>query len=140
MAAPADPSDLTWKGVPHSLGQVTNHLSHYFGLYSKGTPESWDNGQLRWIPYSEGQPRHFGGLSVFSSGGSLVTKVEASGFPGGDPPGLPRPPGGCPPGPSGSHSGGPPGPPGPPGGCPLGPPGDMGPQGPLIQSFIWQIS
>ena len=38
VAAPADPSYLTWQGVPHLIGQVPNQLSHHFGWYSSDTP------------------------------------------------------------------------------------------------------
>ena len=72
----------TWQGVPHSLGQVPCHLFHHSAWSPSGTPESWDNGQLGWVPYYEALPRHFGGLSICSGGGLPYD-------PGGGPPGFP---------------------------------------------------
>ena len=44
VAVSADPSYLTWQGVPCLLGQVPNHLSYHSGQSSGDTtPESWDN-------------------------------------------------------------------------------------------------
>ena len=60
---------MTWQGVPHSLGQMPNHLSQYSDQYSRNTLESRDNGQPGWVPYCEGLPRHFCGLSILSGGG-----------------------------------------------------------------------
>ena len=56
-------------------------------------------------PYHEGLPKHFGGLSIFSGGGTpydpggnpLVEVPQAPGFLGGGPPGPPWPPGVGPP-------------------------------------------
>ena len=87
MATPADPSYLTWQGVPHSLGQVPNHLSCYSHQYSSDTLETWNNSQPGWVPYCEGLPRCFGGLPAFSGGGPPS-------FPGQGAPGPPGPPGG----------------------------------------------
>ena len=78
MAGLADPSYLTLQGVPDSLRQVPNHLSHHFGQCLSDTLELWDNGQPTWVPYSEGLTRHFGGLSIFSNGGPPMTKDKAS--------------------------------------------------------------
>ena len=69
MAALAGLSYVTWQVVPHSLNQVPKHLSHCSGQYPSDTPESWDNGQPGWVPYCEGLPIHFGGLSIFSGDG-----------------------------------------------------------------------
>ena len=163
VAALADPSYLTWQEVPCSLGQVPNHLSHHSGQSPSDTLESWDNGQPRWVPYCEGLLRHFGGLSIFSTGGPLMTQEDTllvsqeevplicldslmevprpPGFPGGGPPGPPGLsglPGGGPLGPPGSASGDPPGPPGSPGGGSSCPSGDSGSQGSPGQSFMWQ--
>ena len=69
MVALADHSYLTWQGVLSSLAPVSNHLSCHSGQYPSDTPESWDNGQPIWVPYCEGLPRHFGGLSIFSGRG-----------------------------------------------------------------------
>ena len=69
MATSVHLSYLTWQGVPHSIGQVPNHLSHPSGLSPSDTPESWDNGQSGWVSFHEGLSRHLGCLSVFSGGG-----------------------------------------------------------------------
>ena len=50
VAAMANPSYLTWKGIPHSLGQVLNYLSHHSGWSPGDTPESWDNRLPRLVP------------------------------------------------------------------------------------------
>ena len=97
VAALADPSYLTWQGIPCWLGQVPYHLSHHSAQSLSDTPESWDNGQSGWFPYYEGLPIHFDGLSSFSSGG---LQERPSGFPGRGPPG---PTGGGPPGPLASQ-------------------------------------
>ena len=96
LATLADPSYLTWPEVPHSEGQNPTHLSHLSSWSLSDTPESWGNGQPRWVPHHEGVPRHFGGLSTFSGrglpydpGGPLGSYV----FPIR---GLPGPPGGGP--------------------------------------------
>ena len=71
-------------------------------------PESWDNGQPRWVPYYEGVPRHFG-VSICSSGEPPYDPGGGSpGFLGRSSLGPPGPPGG---GPPGSPIGGPSGPP-----------------------------
>ena len=140
MAASADPSYLSWQGVPHSIGTVPNLLSHPSGQSPSDTPESLDDGQLRLVPYHEGVPRHHSGLSIFSGGGPsydpggdpLVFQVEVPlvhldpmerslrppSFQGEvfRPPGLSGPAGGGPPAPSGPPNGGPLGPSGTPGG------------------------
>ena len=69
---------------------MPNHLSHHFGQSPSDTPESWDKGQPRWVPYHEGLPRHFGVLSV-SSGGECPYDPGGgpSGFSGRGPPRLP---------------------------------------------------
>ena len=146
MATSAYLSYLTWQGVPHSIGQVPNHLSHPSGLSPSDTPESWDIGHPGWVSFCEGLLRHLGGLSVFSGGGppydlGTIPLVFQAEFPQTPwqrslrlpwlprrrsswsiwtawlrPPGLPGHPGGGPSGPLGSPNGGPAGPPGPPGG------------------------
>ena len=83
VTAMSDLSYLTLQGVPCSLGQVPNHLSHHSSQSSSDTPESWDNGQPRWVPYLKGLPRHFGGLSIFSGGRPSYDLGEGFlGFPG----------------------------------------------------------
>ena len=74
VAAPADIFLCDLARVPHSLGQVPNHLSHHSGQSPSDTPDSWDNGQPGWAPYHEGLP---GGLSIFSSGGPPYDQEEA---------------------------------------------------------------
>ena len=77
VAAPADPSYLTWQGAPHLLSQAPNHLSHDSDLYSSYTPDLWDNRQTGWVPCCEGLPRHFGGLSIFSGGDPLFPRKRS---------------------------------------------------------------
>ena len=70
---------------------MPNYLSHHSGWYPSDIPESWHNRQPGLVPYFEGLPRHFGGLSLlqwrfpYDPGGGPS-------FPGRDPPGLPGPP------------------------------------------------
>ena len=104
---------MTWQGVPHSLGQAPNHLSHYSDQYSSDSPESWDNRQPGWIPHHEGLPRHIGGLSIFSGGGPPYDPGGGPWLPRKRSPALSESPGG------GHQS-----PAGPPGGGSLGPPGE----------------
>ena len=69
MAALAEPSYVTLQGVPCLIDEVPNHLSHPSGCFPGDNPESWDNGEPRWVPYHEGLPIYIGGLSVFCGGG-----------------------------------------------------------------------
>ena len=88
MAASAGPSYLTRQEISCLIGQVPNHLFHPSGQSPSKAPESWDTGQLGWVPYHEGLQRHFGGLSLFSSGepphepggGPLLIQAEVSQF------------------------------------------------------------
>ena len=44
-------------------------MSHSSGQSPSDNLESWDKRQPGWLPYHEGLPRCFGGLTIFSGGG-----------------------------------------------------------------------